>query len=105
MTRYYYTDITKVLYMILNFGIEFECIDDEEDGAIMDFSHYGCEYELIENFIEDAPHAYPEKIYVKKKFNNFFKKTTSDICQKVGDSCQIILRGDKHFFEPEVEND
>ena len=45
------------------------------------------------------------KTYVAAESEHIFERTTNDICQRVGNSCQIILRGDKHFFEAEVENE
>jgi hypothetical protein len=45
------------------------------------------------------------KFFVAPESENIFQKTTRDVCGKVGNSCQIILRDDKQFFEAEVENE
>jgi len=83
-------------------GMEFEAIDYKTDISeslstkeLLDFDYY----------IACAKYPDKNKIYVALQSEHIFRKTTSDICQKVGNSCQIILRGDKQFFEPEVEND
>lgn len=116
MTRYYYTCPIKALYMIKEFGVQFyievkqlsSCnlstgeVDKNEKIIQMDFEEEYLDqilgsFEQIKNL--------KSKIYVASGSEHIFQKTTSDICQIVGNSCQIILRGDKQFFEPEVENE
>ena len=107
---------TFLLYMIKEFGVQLyiegkqlsSCnlstgeVDKNEKTIQIDFEQ---EYldQILGSFaqIKDLE----SKIYVSSASEHIFQKTTSDICGKVGNSCQIILRGDKQFFEPEVEND
>ena len=114
--RLYFTCPIKALYMMKEFGVKFyiegkqlsSCnlltgeVDKNEKTIRIDFEE---EYldQILGSFaqIKDLE----SKIYVASGSEHIFQKTTNDICQKIGNSCQIILRGDKQFFEPEVEND
>lgn len=90
--RLYFTCPIKALYMHKEFGVKF--LTDIKIEANLRADN------TVENMTPEIT-----KIYVSSGSEYIFQKTTSDICGKVGNSCQIILRGDKQFFEPEVEND
>ena len=96
MTRYYYACPIKALYMQENFGVRLEIHLIDKSGVVFD---------VVERKFDQINISSLDKYYVCKESEHIFQKTTSDICGKVGNSCQIILRGDKQFFEPEVENE
>lgn len=118
MTRYYYMCPIKALYMMKEFGVKLyiegkqlsSCnlstgeVDKNEKTIRIDFEE---EYldQVLGSFAEIKDSYNYFLLYVSSGSEHIFQKTTSDICQKVGNSCQIILRGDKQFFEPEVENE
>ena len=112
--RLYFTCPIKALYMMKEFGVKFECKSEEtviideieqEDPTFYDFADWGVDAESIADLLESFKNDYPKKIYVAPESEHIFEKTTNDICQRVGNSCQIILREDKQFFEPEVEHE
>ena len=105
--RLYFTCPIKALYMMKEFGVKFECKYTLEEIAeyeplheFYDFNEAACESNMIEDLLEDLENFC--EIYVKLESEDIFQKTTRDVCGKIGNSCQIILRGDKQFFEPEV---
>jgi len=107
--RLYFTCRIKALYMMKEFGVKFEWRQKVKASEYDIFHDWG-KTELhrgytVDDFISDEVEYGSDKIYVATESESIFQKTTNDICQKVGDSCQIILRADKQFFEPEVENE
>lgn len=98
MAKLYYTCLIKALYMMKEFGVELEFPD--EDGELFDFKHCGINGESVSEFLEGVD-GYPEKIYVAKDSEHIFEPKDYDL----RNDCEIILRNDKHFFMPEVENE
>ena len=98
--RLYFTCRIKALYMMKEFGVKFEWRQKVKCSEYDIFHEHTFE-DLISDELEYGKIS--EAIYVAIESEHIFQKTTRDICQKVGNSCQIILRGDKQFFEPEVE--
>lgn len=124
--RLYYTCPIRALYMMKEFGVEFEC---QDEGYFYDFANWGLEpaqmiHELLEMFAND----YPEKIYIKKESEHIFEQKKGDIALHKEDGWlavakaleyshfeenngtispskywKIIKRDGKHFFYPEVE--
>lgn len=113
MARLYYTCPIKALYMIKEFGVELEFPD--EDGDLFNFKHCGINGESVSEFLEGVD-GYPEKIYVAKDSEHIFEPKDYDLrndvdwnsknyTKNLNSNCKIIMRDDKHFFMPEVEND
>ena len=85
--RLFYTCPIKALYMMQEFGVEFEA---EEDGEFYDFREWGVNSETINELLDDFGKYYPEKIYVKKESESIFKPKDRDV--------SVDLKG----FQPEV---
>jgi len=120
MPRYYYTCPVKTFYMMDNFGVE--------------IIHPECSYALASkaiNYIEYFLFKHG-KIYVAKESEEIFKPINNDLAQFTRDdgistiaqydevkkafingnfkilekyNPKIIMRDNKQFFMPEVEND
>lgn len=106
--RLYFTCRIKALYMMKEFGVKFEWRQKVKCSEYDIFHDWGktelySRLNIIDDFISDEVEYGSDAIYVAIESEHIFQKTTRDICQKIGDSCQIILRGDKQFFMPEVE--
>lgn len=122
MTRLYYTCPIEAAYMIEHFDVNFEMLCDNDgnfDGVDTK--------ELFDFDLLLACHNYPSKnkIYVEKRSEHKFDQRQGDIihycllgtretytvtdtpCQWSKDvtNIKIIMRNDKPFFVPEVEND
>lgn len=119
MKKLYYTCPIKAIYMMKEFGVELEFPDD--DGELFDFKHCGINGESVSEFLEGVE-GYPNKIYVAKdsehifepkshdvvfsqeqQFSKIHPKLHKDVITYLGGN--IVMRNDKHFFMPEVEND
>jgi hypothetical protein len=127
--RYYYTCPIKALYMMKEFGVKFECKD--ANGDVYDFQ----EWYLNSNNISELSlelENFPICIYVKKESEHIFKPRNYDLAGFTRDdgistiaqydeakkafingsfrilkkyNPKIIIRDNKQFFMPEVEND
>lgn len=128
---YYYTCPIKALYMIKEFGVEFECKyypEDIGDDQFYDFQHQSLyDIEKIGDLF-DTDFGHVDKIYVKQESEEIFEPINGDIGIDIKDfhihlygdrwhyyiagiprmalgNIEIVLRNGKHFFAPEVEND
>ena len=122
--RYYFTCPIKALYMMKEFGVKFECKD--ANGEFYDFQ----EWFLNSNNISELSlelENFPISIYVKKESEHIFEPKDDDlILHSSPDSdddayklwksdigsvwlkkyfSKTIMRDNKQFFMPEVEND
>lgn len=133
MPRYYYTCPIKVLHMMKSFGVEFEVpnedFEDNDDGfaePYFDFRLWEIEgpetINTLLDMLEDGG-----RIYVKYESRHIFEPKTNDIFgykmfgkvatyilpenqdgkewAKEASEIKIIMRDNKQFFMPEVEND
>lgn len=107
--RLYFTCSIKAMYMNHYFSVKFMPPANSSNCEVHELAEETIMYlrEDCEGCMENWKKLLDEtgKFFVAPESEHIFQKTTSDICQRVGDSCQIILRGDKQFFEPEVENE
>lgn len=133
MPRYYYTCPIKALYMMKEFGVEFEIenedFEDEDDGftePYFDFRLWEIESPETINTLLDILEG-GGRIYVQYESRHIFEPKTNDIFSykmfgmvttyilpenqdgkewaKEVSEIKIIMRDDKEFFMPEVEND
>ena len=107
--RLYFTCPIKALYMMKEFGVEFYIEGKQLSSCNLstgevDKNEKTIQIDFEEEYLDQIKNL-ESKIYVAAGSENIFKKTTSDICQRIGSGCQIILREDKQFFMPEVENE
>jgi len=123
--RYYYNCPIKVLYMMKNFGVEFECpnedFEDQDDGftePYFDFLLWEIEQpETINTLLDMLEDG--SRIYVKQNSESIFNIKCGDLCLLDGREpifafpqakphlkrMKTIQRDGKQFFMPEVEND
>jgi len=121
--KYYYTCPIKALYMMKEFGVKFECKD--ANGDVYDFQ----EWYLNSNNISELSlelENFPISIYVAKESEHIFEPKKGDEgrwLRPIGahyanhngeqwvshgiepNPPEIIIRDNKQFFMPEVEND
>jgi len=85
--RLYFTCPIKSLYMMKEFGVEFECKSDEaviingvkrDDPILYDFADWGVDAEMISDLLKLFKDNYPKKIYVKKKSEHVFEPKEDD---------------------------
>ena len=114
--RLYFTCPIKSLYMMKEFGVQFyievkQLISCNLSTGEVDKNEKTIQIDFEEEYLDQILGSFAQiknlesKIYVAAESEHIFKKTTSDICQRIGSGCQIILREDKQFFMPEVENE
>lgn len=115
--RLYFTCPIKALYIMKEFGVKFECKSEEtaiideieqEDATIYDFADWGVDAESIADLLESFKNDYPKKIYVAAESEHIFELKENDYGGDfgfTGMSHVILLRDNKQFFMPKVENE
>lgn len=100
--RLYYICPIKALYMMKEFGVKFV------DEVGYHFEDWRVDRDGI-NLITDLTRLFTTfpKVYVAKESEGIFKYRENDIVTGIIDSSSkadpIIMRDNKHFFSPEIE--
>lgn len=120
MTRLYYKDPTQALWMVKEFKVKFDLI--EEDGDIIKMKNWKKDFWVFEDLMYHLQHGYPiQKIYISKESEHIFEPKKGDEgrwsriqgahysnfngVQWVSAGTEptepeIIMRNNKHFFAP-----
>lgn len=107
MKKYYYDCLIKALYMMKEFGVEFEIenedFEDDDDGftePYFDFRLWDIESPECINSLLDFFNS-NEGVYVQSGSDHIFEPRDWDL--KNEQTGEIIMRDGKHFFMPKLE--
>jgi len=126
MTKYYYTDPIKAAYMMMEFGVKINLVSDasgqeigfefvtfEGSDDVFKMMHYiyGRAKSYGDGFKvhPDSEHIFEPRPWDRTIFTDgamtSFNRIEEDETAILLSGEQIIVRDNKHFFMPEVEND